>query len=57
MKDKLQEDAKTIENNDEENELYEYQLSYYKWGSYCFKAGFIVCALFFLRIIIGLIKF
>ena len=43
--------------NDEDNELEEYKLSYYKWGSYCFKAAFIVMAALIFRIIVGLIKY
>ncbi len=42
--------------NDEDNELEKYKTSYYKWGSYCFKAGFIACALFFLIFIRNLIR-
>ncbi len=57
MKKEFQENEILSENNNEEiNELEEYKLSYYKWGSYCFKAAFIVCALFFLIFIRNLIR-
>lgn len=57
MKEELQEKEVLSENNNEANdEINEYKLSYYKWGSYCFKAAFIVCIVIFLVFIRNLLK-